>query len=294
MKKSVKRISFLLVLSLVMSLFASLTAFAVVTEKRIDLKNGNYVTFTNFVEETTTEDVGYGSKQYIAKGPVTVTFNGKLSEDASIAQWFDDDIEGLNYIEIKDNKAVITETEGVSYGIFPVFEGETDRFGNAILLKVIAGDTTPAITTTPQPAALAATPTDSKVEVNGKNVSFEAYTINGFNYFKLRDLAMAINGSEKNFEVSFDEAKNAIALTSKKAYTPAGGELTVSDKSNLQVSETSATILLDGKEVQVTAYSINGSNYFQLRDIGRMMNFGVAWDGEASIIKIDTKAEYKE
>jgi len=36
-------------------------------------------------------------------------------------------------------------------------------------------------------------PTTSKVLVNGKIVEFEAYNINGYNYFKLRDLAQAVN-----------------------------------------------------------------------------------------------------
>jgi len=46
-------------------------------------------------------------------------------------------------------------------------------------------------------------PTTSKVLVNGKIVEFEAYNINGYNYFKLRDLAQAVNNTEKNFEVTW-------------------------------------------------------------------------------------------
>jgi len=50
--------------------------------------------------------------------------------------------------------------------------------------------------------------------VNGKIVEFEAYNINGYNYFKLRDLAQAVNNTEKNFEVTWDAANNAINLIS--------------------------------------------------------------------------------
>jgi len=57
-------------------------------------------------------------------------------------------------------------------------------------------------------------PTTSKVLVNGKIVEFEAYNINGYNYFKLRDLAQAVNNTEKNFEVTWDAANNAINLIS--------------------------------------------------------------------------------
>jgi hypothetical protein len=54
--------------------------------------------------------------------------------------------------------------------------------------KVISGNGVPS---TPQSAS----PTSSTVLVNGKNVAFDAYNINGNNYFKLRDLAYTLNGT---------------------------------------------------------------------------------------------------
>lgn len=44
-----------------------------------------------------------------------------------------------------------------------------------------------------------ATPTNAAIYINGTRVAFEAYTINGSNYFKMRDLAMAFNSTDKNF-----------------------------------------------------------------------------------------------
>ncbi len=37
-------------------------------------------------------------------------------------------------------------------------------------------------------------------------------------------------------------------------------------------------IYVDGQKVSMTAYSINGSNYVRLRDVGQAVNFGVAYD----------------
>lgn len=106
---------------------------------------------------------------------------------------------------------------------------------------------------------------------------------------------MSVNGSEKNFEVSWDNAKSAISLTINKAYTPEGNELAISGKqASKQVKETTAKIYLDGNEVNFTAYNIDGNNYFKLRDVAKMMNFGVTWDAHANSIGIDTKAVYKE
>jgi len=134
-----------------------------------------------------------------------------------------------------------------------------------------------------------ATKTSSAVMVNGKEVKFEAYNINDNNYFKLRDIAKALNGSEKQFEVTWDGAKNAINLITDKAYTVVGGELEVGKSTKLNVRNTDSRIYVDGIEVSIKAYNINGNNYFKLRDLGEFIGFGVDWDGANNKILIDTK-----
>ncbi len=42
-------------------------------------------------------------------------------------------------------------------------------------------------------------------------------------------------------------------------------------------------VYVDGSEVQLDAYLINGSNYVQLRDVGKIVNFNVYWDGSVQI-----------
>ncbi|NTV90409.1 MAG: hypothetical protein HGA22_08635 [Clostridiales bacterium] len=140
---------------------------------------------------------------------------------------------------------------------------------------------------------MSATPTKSSVLVDGKAVAFDAYTIGGYNYFKLRDLAQAITGSTKQFEVSWDATKNAISLTASKAYTPAGGELAVStDTTPKSATVTSSKLYLNEKEISLTAYNIGGNNYFKLRDIAAALDFGVTWDSKANSIGIDTTVGY--
>lgn len=148
----------------------------------------------------------------------------------------------------------------------------------------------------PAKAAVAtANPTSSKVMVDGKSVAFEAYNIDGNNYFKLRDLAMAINGSSKQFQVGWDAAKNAINLSSNTAYTPDGKELVASGNPTAkQATLTASKIYLNGEEVQLTAYNIGGNNYFKLRDIGRIIDFAVAWDQSQNMISLDTSNSYVE
>jgi hypothetical protein len=131
--------------------------------------------------------------------------------------------------------------------------------------------------------------------VNGKEVAFEAYAIGDSNYFRLRDLAMAVNGTDKQFQVGWDGANNAINLTTKTAYTPVGNELSVSSNPAVKDAKpTESKISLDGKEITLTVYNIAGSNYFKLRDLGKAINFGVTWNSKLNMIGIDTSTSYTE
>ncbi len=141
-------------------------------------------------------------------------------------------------------------------------------------------------------AELTASPTASTVLVNGKNISFNAYLINGNNYFKLRDLAYTLSGTEKQFDVGWDGTKNSISLTSGQGYTVAGGEMAVGASGAKTPVPTSSKIIKDGKEVRFTAYLIDGNNYFKLRDIAEAFDFGVDWDGAKNTIVIDTSKGY--
>lgn len=146
----------------------------------------------------------------------------------------------------------------------------------------------------PETLAVEAKPTSSKVLVNGSPLEFDAYTINNNNYFKLRDLAQAVNNTDKNFEVTWDGKNNAINLISNKPYTPAGGELVKGDGKAKAATLSTAKIYKDGKEIALTAYTINGNNYFKLRDIAKAFDIGVAWDSKTNTVGIDTSISYVE
>lgn len=144
-----------------------------------------------------------------------------------------------------------------------------------------------------QVQTVTATPTASNVLVNGKKTDFQAYTINGNNYFKLRDVAYVLNGTEKSFSVGWDGQRNAISLETGKAYQSDGSEMKVSPNPSIEQGVLStSTIYLDGKEVDLTAYTINGNNYFKLRDLADALDFGVTWDGSLNTIRIDSNQGY--
>ena len=137
--------------------------------------------------------------------------------------------------------------------------------------------------------------TASSVAVNGSPVAFEAYNIDSNNYFKLRDIAKVLSGSAKQFEVGWDSGNNAIGLTTGKSYTSMGGELEASSNTqNKKAALSSSRVYLNGKAVSLTAYNIDGNNYFKLRDLGAAIDFGVEWSNATSSIGIDTNKIYVE
>lgn len=128
-----------------------------------------------------------------------------------------------------------------------------------------------------------------KVTLNGAKADLAAYTINGSNYFKLRDLAKALDGLNTNFEVTWNAAQQRIDLTSKTAYTAVGGEQAALPAGNKAASLTNASVYLDGKPLNLTAYSIGGNNYFKLRDLGDALGFGVDWNADTMTMILTVK-----
>jgi uncharacterized protein YkwD len=51
-------------------------------------------------------------------------------------------------------------------------------------------------------------------------------------------------------------------------------------------------IYVDGQEVHLTAYNINGNNYVMLRDVGRAVDFNVYWDSDAKCVQVESKKPY--
>ena len=143
------------------------------------------------------------------------------------------------------------------------------------------------------PIPLTVNPTASTVYIDGKATEFEAYLINDNNYFMLRDLAMAINGTDKQFNVGFNEATSAVTITSETAYAPRGNELATGDGTpKTAILNTTMNFLFDGEPVEITAYLIEGSNFVRLRDVMRLADVFVGWDGATSTITLDTSMGY--
>ena len=61
---------------------------------------------------------------------------------------------------------------------------------------------------------------------------------------------------------------------------------------SLKATLSTNRILVDGQEVHLTAYNINGNNYIMLRDIGRAVGFNVYWDSDAKCVQVESGKPY--
>ena len=71
--------------------------------------------------------------------------------------------------------------------------------------------------------------------------------------------------------------------------TLAAGPAAHAAESFLQAYPSSHRFFLDGQQVQMEAYTINGNNYVKLADVGKVLDFNVYWDGA---VQIESAAPY--
>jgi plastocyanin len=135
--------------------------------------------------------------------------------------------------------------------------------------------------------------TNASIQVDGATVAFDAYNINGNNYFKLRDIAKVLDGREKQFEVTWNATTNSINLLTDRSYTSVGGELSQASGTSIKSAILSSSkVSINRLQTVLTAYNIDGYNYFKLRDLGNALNFGVAFDSTSNLILIESALGY--
>ena len=131
--------------------------------------------------------------------------------------------------------------------------------------------------------------TNQNLTVDGEKQETEIYNIDGSNYFKLRDMAALLDGTDAQFSVAFDSERNTIVVTTGEAYETIGGELeTGTDKSGSAVAS-AQSVEIDGAKVELAAFNIGGNNFFKLRDLGTALGFGVDYDEATATMLVTSK-----
>ena len=99
---------------------------------------------------------------------------------------------------------------------------------------------------------------------------------------------------------TINPSKNLEVHTMKRGSFAAGfltclllaGVTTTAYAAGIMAERSHHRIVVDGKEAQMEAYVINGSNYVRLRDIGKAVGFEVYWDSENGCVQVESGKPY--
>ena len=127
--------------------------------------------------------------------------------------------------------------------------------------------------------------------VDGETIECDKYNIDGNNYFKLRDLAYILNGTESEFDVGWDDATRIVSITTNHAYAERNGhEMEIGADLSGTAVVSPQTIMIDGEiRSDLSVYNIGGSNFFQLRELGEALGFAVDYDEDSDTAIVMSK-----
>lgn len=126
--------------------------------------------------------------------------------------------------------------------------------------------------------------------LDGKDTDVKGYIIQDNNYFKLRDVAALLDGKDAEFNVSYDEDRSAVIITSKSDYKKTDADLTPLKDSDSDIKKSTHNVYVNGVRHSFNVYSIDGYNYFKLRELGKTIGFDVNFDEKNNKVLIDSKA----
>lgn len=145
-------------------------------------------------------------------------------------------------------------------------------------------------------------PSTQQVNVDGTAVEFQMYALkdasgNSTNYVKVRDLALALNGTKAQFSVEWNGAVNLVSGT---AYTPNGSENSTPFAGERAYSVPTSPTNVNGSASDLAAITLSDENgggytYYKLRDLGAALGFTVDWASEKGVfIETETQAPAAE
>ena len=269
---------------------------------------GHYTAeLTEGATEWTKVELPEGVKSYGNEGNYlwTIQYNdpqdstlGLYSYSTNGVDWVDklDDLD----VQAKPDAPKVTSVQYISDGTLSVDLKVIDSVIYATSLVTIDGEENVAkfyidgaFIEPATPPETNANPSPSQVFVDGEQVTVEAYLIDGSNYLKLRDLALALNGSEKQFNVAYDAVTKLVSLITGEAYVRNGTEGGKASYAKLGYAG-GDPVSMDGAAVEIPAYKIDGSNYYKLREVMKLLDVGLVYDNETKDIRVDTSVGYTE
>ncbi|MDR7870803.1 MAG: WG repeat-containing protein [Tissierellaceae bacterium] len=180
------------------------------------------------------------------------------------------------------------ELSPLIYNDITVVRNGVATVNNSSLLRVVKGSTPIKETVAEKPKDKTALPNKLKVLIDGKEISIGSYLIDDTSYYKLRDIAYALKSTPKYFNVYWDNYANSILLSSGLDYIAVGGEMAEVKDTKISAVPSNSKLYINHKQENLECYTIEGYNYFKLRDLGKYLMFDVDYNNEKRQIEINT------
>lgn len=185
----------------------------------------------------------------------------------------------VNSVSVSDSDKKAVEVTNHGDGTYSFVMPSSDVSVNAEFAPVLG---TPQ--TTPAPTRVMRA--YHKIYLNGKEVRLDAYNINYNNYFKLRDIADLLNDTGNKFSISVSSGQ--IHVRTGEAYLPVGGECVIGADRSATCVVSSWNLMVNGEARYLKCYNLGQNNYFQIRELGALLGFDVAFDAVTSSVQITT------
>lgn len=268
------------------------------------VREGASATFTGKARMVTDDETPYydanGKEQFYSFMVLTLT----NPSEATLYKDYGTEVQTITEVQVAGlssaERTLALSGQEVTVTGTVVFASTRYHYRDIVLTNATA---VPASTPAGQAPAAPQAPSQTKVSakagnidltLNGSAARLGTYNINGNNYVKLRDVAQMLRGTGKEFSVTWNAGAQRIDLASGSSYIPVGGELAPLAAGTQTALPSSAAVYLDGAPVSLTAYNVNGNNFFKLRDLGSALGFYVGWDESAKLVVVDTSRGYSE
>lgn len=143
------------------------------------------------------------------------------------------------------------------------------------------------------PISATATPSTAQVSVDGNIVAVDAYSVGDSTYFRLRDVAVALADTESAFQVIWNDEDKSIELTTGidylvKSVTVFTAITPAEAPESTTATASTSPVYLNGDLVTLTAYTVDGSNYFSLTELSKAFGFTITYDEATDFYAITT------
>lgn len=134
---------------------------------------------------------------------------------------------------------------------------------------------------------------DTKIEINERNVTMDAFIVDGKIYTTVRSLAQEFSGTIDTFDVIWNPVEKITELKIGHPYSGAHKEFTFSGD-NMHVTPNTSKLKVGNSIYTFKTYTMDGTIYYGLEDLAQLIGFEVIARPEKGKLDILTENETRQ